>query len=379
MLAWHNFFTEFRFYNPVAVIYFAEVTDSYSLAMAVFSIIIGSSMGFEVPTGMLSDRIGRKYTLLLSSVTFALSLLCYALAQDFTFLVIGALVAGLSEAFYSGNNNALIYESLKQVGRKDDFGHVYGRLGAMIQMALGSSAVIGGVLLGMDYSLRLLVWFSLLSQLVPIILTLFIVEPRRAPEQASTNIFKDLKAALVLFRDRPRLRWLTIANSIQFGLGEASHRFTAAFIQMVWPLWAVSGLAVIRNIFGAIGFWIAGRVNQKWGELRTLMGCSFLMSGFSILAVLLSSIISPVLIYVNNMFYGFGETAKEHLFQNEFSDHQRATMGSLTQFTGSLFFVLAAMALGVIADQTNPARAFLTAMVVRLPVIGIYWHVYRRH
>ena len=60
LLTWFNFFTDFKLYAPVAIIYFSQVSGSFALGMAVFSIATVSSAFFEIPTGIFSDMIGRK-------------------------------------------------------------------------------------------------------------------------------------------------------------------------------------------------------------------------------------------------------------------------------------------------------------------------------
>jgi hypothetical protein len=51
LLAWFNFFTDFKLYPPVAIIYFARVSGSYALGMSIFAITQLASAIFEVPTG----------------------------------------------------------------------------------------------------------------------------------------------------------------------------------------------------------------------------------------------------------------------------------------------------------------------------------------
>ena len=65
ILTWFTFFTDFKLYAPLAIIYFAQVSGSFALGMAIFSIARISSALFEIPTGVFSDRIGRKKTIIL--------------------------------------------------------------------------------------------------------------------------------------------------------------------------------------------------------------------------------------------------------------------------------------------------------------------------
>jgi len=89
LLTWFNFFTDFRLYAPIAIIYFARVSGSYALGMSIFSITMISSALFEIPTGIFSDKIGRKKTVILGALLAVLYSLFYALGQSFFMLSIG--------------------------------------------------------------------------------------------------------------------------------------------------------------------------------------------------------------------------------------------------------------------------------------------------
>jgi MFS family permease len=64
ILTWFNFFTDFKLYAPLAIIYFSHVTGSFALGMGIFSITMIASALFEIPTGVFSDRIGRRKTVI---------------------------------------------------------------------------------------------------------------------------------------------------------------------------------------------------------------------------------------------------------------------------------------------------------------------------
>ena len=75
-----SFFDGFWPLSPLVVIYFEQITNSYATAMGIFSIanILQSIM--EIPTGIISDRLGRKKTLCVSSLFFVICFILYALA-----------------------------------------------------------------------------------------------------------------------------------------------------------------------------------------------------------------------------------------------------------------------------------------------------------
>ena len=78
-----------------------------------------------------------------------------------------------------------------------------------------------------------------------------------------------------------------------------------------------------------------------------------------------------------SLLYGLNQTAKNHLLQQDFTDAQRATLGSVVAFAGSLTFVVAAIGAGLIADVWGPLVALTTLLIIHLLVIPIYLGLFR--
>src|SRR3989344_4440960 len=110
-----NFFTDFVFFAPVAIIYFAKVTGSYALGMSIFSIAYISSAIFEIPTGVVSDIFGRRLTVIFGALASVFCIVLYAIGATYWILVIGAVFQWVSRAFYSGNNDALLHDTLREL------------------------------------------------------------------------------------------------------------------------------------------------------------------------------------------------------------------------------------------------------------------------
>ena len=125
LLNWFNFFTDLIFYAPIAVLYFAKVSGSFALGMSVFSIVTISSALLEIPTGIFSDKIGRRKTIILGAASAVVASIFYAIGGSFLFLAIGSFFLGLCRSFYSGNNDALLYDTLSEKNEQHKFGEYY--------------------------------------------------------------------------------------------------------------------------------------------------------------------------------------------------------------------------------------------------------------
>ena len=90
-LGWFNFWADFRPYGPIAILYYSQVTGSYALGMSVFSAAMLAQSIFEMPTGVLSDRVGRKKTVVYGAVAGVFALTFYAIGGTYLALLVGAI------------------------------------------------------------------------------------------------------------------------------------------------------------------------------------------------------------------------------------------------------------------------------------------------
>src|SRR5436190_8629871 len=112
LLGWFNFWADFRPYGLIAILYYSQVSWSYALGMSIFSAAMLAQAVFEIPTGVLSDMVGRKKTVVYGAVAGVFALIFYAIGGTYWALLTGAIFEGLGRAFYSGNNEALLYDTL---------------------------------------------------------------------------------------------------------------------------------------------------------------------------------------------------------------------------------------------------------------------------
>lgn len=374
LLKWFNFFTDLRLYAPIAIIYFAQVTGSYALGMSIFSITMVSSALFELPTGILSDFVGRKKTVILGAVAAVIFSVFYAIGQSFWFLVIGAVFEGLSRSFYSGNNDALLHDTLSQEGKEEEYEQHLGKLNSMFQVALGVSALVGGVLA--TWSFPLIMWLSVLSQIACLIIAFQLIEPKVHSDE-SGNIYGHIGEAVRKFSESYRLRLLSISSILSYGFGEASYLFQAAFYSTLWPIWAIGVAKTLSNVGATASFWFSGTIIKKYGAPKLLFITDLYSRGVNIIASAFPSVFSPILMSSTSLIYGVASVSENSLMQKEFTQKQRATMGSLNSFAGSIFFGIIAYSLGRAADSFSPAHALLALHLVRIPTIGLYWLLFK--
>ncbi len=377
LLAWHNFFTDFRPYAPLAVIYFAEVTGSYALGLSIFSIEMLSAAIFEVPTGVVSDMLGRKRTIVLGSLMAVFSLLFYAIGIHYLFLAVGGIFAGLARSFYSGNNTALLHDSLQENDQVEAYAEYSGQTASMFQFALAASALLGGIVVAY-VSFSAVMWLSIIPQVLCLIISLQIRESKVHDISDTTNIYSHIREAILKFKENARLRTLSLASIIDYAVGETTYQFSSAFIAQLWPVWAIGVAKMLSNICAALGMRISGYITKRYGFFVSLMGSCLYSRIIGLLAVLFPTFISPALIASMSFPYGISTIAKDALLQKEFTDKQRATMGSLNSLAGSLLFAVFAFVFGFVADRLSAGQALFIGEILLIVIPVFYWSLFKK-
>jgi len=375
LLTWFSFMMGLRLYGPLMAIYFAQVAGSYALGMSVYAVASLSSALFEVPTGVFSDRIGRRRTVVLGSVADVTAVTLYAASGDFTLLACGAVCQGLAMAFFSGNNAALLYDTLAISGQQDRYPHYLGRITSREHAGWALAGVGGGLLAAI--SIRLTVWISILPALAGLGIALALSEP--SPHASpGANPYAHTRAALRLILRNPRLRLISLASILESSVGEASYQLRAAFIQVLWPLWAVGAARTLDNLLAAASYFFSGRAIRRFGEFRLLAWGGIASRVINLIALAIPTPLSPALLSSTGLLYGVNTVAQDGLRQRDFTTEQRATMGSLVALGGSGLFALFSVVLGALADQIGMIGALLIAQGIACLPLALYWRVFRR-
>ncbi|MDP1721826.1 MAG: MFS transporter [Candidatus Gottesmanbacteria bacterium] len=373
LLSWLNFCTDFVFFAPVAILYFAHVTGSYALGMSIFSIAYVSSAMFEVPTGIISDLVGRKKTTILGALSAVACVLLYAIGGSYWVLATGSLFQGLSRAFYSGNNDALLHDTLREIGKENEYHTYLGKTGSMFQLALAIAAVIGGILAARSYAL--VIWASVIPQIGAFIIALLLVEPKRISSE-STNVLHHLSVSMKYFVQNRKLRMLSIASALRFGLGESGYLLRSAFVITLWPLWAIGIASFLGNIGAAISYYFAGKVITKYTPYKVLNFEILSNRIINFVALLFPTVLSPALMSIPSLLFGVGSVALGSLFQREFTQSQRATMGSLNALLGHGVFGICSIAVGLIADRFDARVALIVINILLLTPLFFYRKIF---
>ena len=114
----YRFLMNFQLWWPIWVIYLQRsrglsLTQITLLDTPFFLLIVL----FEVPTGAIADRFGRRVSLMIGSTLFAVAIFVFGIADNYPVILVSYTAWGLAQTFQSGADAAILYDSLKLVWR----------------------------------------------------------------------------------------------------------------------------------------------------------------------------------------------------------------------------------------------------------------------
>lgn len=348
------------FIIPVIALFWKEYGLSVADIFRLQGIFALSVILFEVPTGYLGDRLGRKKTLILS---FALQLICwvgYAFAQGFWAFVVIEVGLGVAISFFSGTDSALLFESLASLYRKEDFTRIEGRQRAFAMTCDTLSALIGGAATGI-LSYRLLFFGSVVVSAAGLMASLFIVDTQaqvyRHPRGVLYGFYKIGRFVFL----RSRLVRYTVPLMAACGL------CTMMGVWLYQPLWDQLEIPVVlfgllwaaRSVPTLLASANAHRLEKHLGPRRAVMFMALpALAGYLILALAPGLWALTGILLVQTLFGLNMPLLAKYIHQETFDD-KRATVMSIQSWLFRLGYFLTAPLIGWTAEAHSFSAAFL--------------------
>ena len=335
------------------------------------SIVIGTIFLMEVPTGVLADRVGRKWSIFASTVLLMSAEFIFIFARGFEWYVFIALLTGTGFAFASGAMEALIYDSLPEKGRDDAMKRAMGRVNSFAQIAFIIAPILGGLIIG-DATVENFIpaiALTVLALLLGAFVSVTLREPPVDSTEKKAGSMTLLRDGVSLLLTQPRLRRLALL--IIF-----TSPFTGAIVTVLGPPYLVRnevspfviGVALsLGSLLAAFTQRYAYKVEEWLGQARAI-ALLILMPGalYWILAVVAGPV-APVLIII--LMYGVNDM-KAPLFsayQNALIESKnRATVLSMISMFLSLYMALALPVYAALAQRSLSLTFVVMGLVIVL-------------
>lgn len=235
----------------------------------------------EVPSGYISDRWGRKPTLMLSSVFFLLAYVLFFSIREFWAWSVAQVLLAMAISFSSGTDTSLLHDTMAALRRKDEYGDREAILASRGAWVMGAGALFGGALMLVEPGLPYMA--SALSAVVMIGAVSKMREPETVHSQSTFR--QQLRDCVSALSDR-RLLFFAAFVSCAVVVNHIPYEFYQTYLELAfedqqpgWGKWApiaAGGHTTLASLLagGAAGWSMV--LSRRVGSATTLLA-SFAM------------------------------------------------------------------------------------------------------
>lgn len=368
-----TFFSSLYFYIHVNTLYLSSRGLSLMQIASLESIITVTVFLAEIPTGIIADRIGRKWSVVLALACQAAGEFFYIFARSYSAFVFIALLAGIGFAFLSGAGEALLYDEIPEAEKDTLMQKAMGRLGSAYQFGFFLSPLIGGVIVSRFALSRYMIVIAMTACSVTIALIIsFTLHETRRPtverqsaaggqagmgrssstgRQPSESVML-IKEGFSLIKSNTTLRQIVAITVFTATFGDiALMLYQPLFKQNGFSPFLIGAALAGASLLSAVTQRYAYKLEKWFGPKTTLTLAAVLPGVFFVAWGLAGAPWSVFSLFI--LTYGFRELKKPLLasYQNrEIHSYNRATVISIINMGLSMYVAVSRVILGRIAE-----------------------------
>ena len=331
------------FWQALWFLYFEGLlsADQAILLAAIYDL---GTVFLEVPSGYLSDYLGRRVTLVIATAATALASLLLYTGSTFAVFVVAQLGLGVGSAFISGTDSALLYDSLRAVGRENQVAEYEARSWRYQFAGLAVSAAIGGLLSLADIRLAFLA--SATAALISLGLALAFRDPEpQATDDRASPPLQQLRNVVAQLK-QPPLLWIFAFAVAGYVFSHVSWVFGQPYLKLILsnlgaseqtPL-IMGGVISMMMVVSLIAGFIAVPLRRRIGIAGSLMLAMIVQVGLIIAMALVTHLAAVALLLVRMVPSALSRPFVLEVIQPRIKSGYRATYLSMQNLVARLAF-----------------------------------------
>jgi len=350
------------------------VVDATAFAFGLF---------MEVPTGGLSDMMGKRWTLILSMFLNGLGFFIMGAATSIWGIVVGFWFTQTAWAFYSGAADAMAYDSLKTIGEESRYDKVVSFTSSISLFTVGICSLIGGWMYNIDVRLPHYAWGVMLF--IGFFIALGIKEPPIDTVKFTMKNYLNQLSQGFKQLARPELRYFTPLIFATLGV---HYLFIFGLIQ---PTMATDfGFFADEQaiVFSIMAFTAAGAMllvpfmRRHISDMRGLIILALLLAMLYFIATTQPTMIIGALVLISlRCVGGLSSSWASIVVNREIPSEYRATTLSTVALLSKIPYIVTAMIAGLLAENRQFSLFYWGVIVFLISIVvsvSIAYRVYRK-
>jgi len=369
---------------PVYVVYFRHFDITLFQVAFLAALFEATIIIFEVPTGYMADKYGRKLSTNLGFFLYAVSGFVFFRFTSFLGFVVAEIIFGIAETFISGALEALAVDSMDTVRRDQNLSKLFADRTVFKTSFLLIGMLLGGFLAG-SYLSSLFIPFVCIA-LVGFVMALFLKEVKggrsKSPQGYNPKGFRHLKEPKAQKAFRPTLKQFLKTQPIVMALFAVGLFANFAYepADQYWQVLFSEIKRIEPSYFGIITaaglilVILTAKFSEKLYNRLTLYltGCFILMalSLYMTAGLTIYPAIAGIVIY-----FALKELVRPAIsthLNRALSSERRATNLSAYNMTCSVGEVIAGIIAGLLAARFGVKFIFYFSAAAAVSVIVVY-------
>jgi len=361
----HTFLRNVNLSNGIWLLFLAFKGFSLFQIGMVETVFHLTSLTMEVPTGIIADLYGRKFSRTLGIISYFIYIALMILSSNFILIALAFFFCGLSYTFESGSGEALVYDSLIFLKKEDDYMKVNGKKEVLFQLGSSISLFVGGYIAMVSFNLtfEITALFYFLALMV-----ILLMHETPLAKRKKHHSFKDMmiehyvKSTKVVFQSK-RLLYLIIIGAMMAAPITVLFMYLQNYLNLLGYSYFIIGVLLgVHSLLAAFGGILAYKLEKKYQERKILIIVPLLMT-VSFWLILVDEIIFLPFIFLgflDSIFYVVLTGYINKIIPSE----TRATALSFSGLMFSIIMIIIFPIIGMIGDLYSLKISFFILAII---------------
>ncbi len=364
-----KFFASLYFYHQVISLYLQARGLNFVEINSLWGIIVGVQALSEVPTGVIADKLGRKFSIAIALFLQFLGEFIFIFADSYALFVVTCIIGGTGFAFLSGCFEAMMYDSLKATGKEGEMQKVAGLNGSFGLTATMVGSIAGGFITA-DLQLSNFVQAIILTAsfvFLSFLVSLLLREPTPDYNPAEISSLKLVKDGLILIKTNRSLQRIIILSLLTTPFINYLLNFYPPYFVQAHVSGYLFGITLaLGSLAGVFTSKYAYLFEKTFGVGRGIF-LAVVLPGilYFFMALISHSILSIIIVVLAYSSMHIQRPIFLDYLNRHIESKNRATVLSLISVLSGAYVAILGLLIGFIADRSlSYAFAFMGGLII---------------
>lgn len=368
----YNFFLQFNITSAIWVLYLAFKGMSLVEIGILESIYHITGLCLEIPSGALADLRGRKFCVVLGRAVNIVSCVLMIISSSFLGFAISFILSSTAMNLNSGAAEALIFDSLKELGEERKYKKIWGQLAFVMSIAQGTAVLLGGIL--SDVSFLYAYILGMIVQTIALLVAFNFNEPTVISEQDDNikiekALTKQVITSINVLKVRKYVFYIILFSSLVGSLQTTVFFYSQQyFSNLGYTKTVIAVICGIGSLLEALGSKYAYRL-EEWLKFKGILLTVSSMNIFALLGLSLFEEYSVFFYILTCITGGVAYAIFSNYINMDIPSEYRATILSFDSLCFSVFMICVFPLFGFAAEYVGFTITFAITAISYIPAM----------